>query len=169
MRGNRAALAVFMCKHAERLMELARDLVGGRAIEVDGEPGAYSDHAGVLAEIELGGPGARPTPPTADALTLARELLDAGRARTGSRRRNERIAAGASFAAGVGAAWASTRPTLSRRAFLRAGLWGTAALAATSGAGLLTLSEGYVPDELTGYVRRQTLGSTPRRAGSSSR
>ncbi len=129
-------------------------------LEVAGEPGAYSDHAGVLAEIELGGPGARPTPPTSDALNLARELLDAGRARTGSRRRNERIAAGASFAAGVGAAWASTRPTLSRRAFLRAGLWGTAALAATSGAGLLTLSEGYVPDELTGYdSARAVLGS----------
>ena len=129
-------------------------------IEVTGEPGAYSDHAGVLAEIEVGGPGLAPTPPEPEALKLARELLDTGRARAEARQRNERIGAGASFAVGVGAAWASMRAPWSRRTFLRTGLWSSAALAAASGTGLLTLSDGYVPDELTGYeAARAVLGS----------
>ena len=98
--------------------------------------------------------------PEPEALKLAGELLDTGRARAEARQRNERIGAGASFAVGVGAAWASMRAPWSRRTFLRTGLWGSAALAAASGTGLLTLSDGYVPDELTGYeAARAVLGS----------
>ena len=120
-------------------------------LEVAGEPGAYSDHAGVLAEIEIGGRGAPPRPSALDALRLAGELLAAGREQAESRRQTQRLGAGAGFAAALGAGWASTLPDLSRRDFLRKGLRGTAAVAAASGAGLLTLSERYAPDELAGY------------------
>jgi len=120
-------------------------------LEVAGEPGAYSDHAGVLAEIKLLRTGAMPTPPAPEALGLARELLDTGRAQAEARRRNQRISAGASLVAGAGSAWAATHLPLSRRRLLAAGLWGAAGLATASGAGLLALSEGYVREELAGY------------------
>ena len=126
-------------------------------IEVAGEIGAYSDHAGVWAEIEIGGPGAVMEPPSDPAVALARELLARGRAQTEVRRRHERIAAAASVGAGVGSGWASTRPTFSRRRFLRYGLRGAAALGALWGGGLLTLSEVAVPRELQAYDAAESL------------
>ena len=126
-------------------------------LEVAGEPGAYSDHAGVLAEIQVVNPGVAPPPPAPGALRLARELLDTGRAQAEARRRNERIGAGVSLVAGVGSAWAATHLPLSRRRLLAAGLWSAAGLATASGAGLLALSEGYVRDELAGYETAAAL------------
>ncbi len=126
-------------------------------LRVAGEPGAYSDHAGVLAEIEIGGPGATPAPVTRAAFDRAQELLSKGRAHTLARRRNERIGAGAGVLTTALAIAATRRPALSRRRFLRTAAWGLAGLSATSAVGLFTLAEAFVPEELAGYDSVEAL------------
>lgn len=126
-------------------------------LEVAGEPGAYSDHAGVMAEIEIAGPGAPLPAPAPPAVDLARTLLEVGREQTEARRVSERAFAGASLAVGFGALWTSGRSRLSRRSFLRAGLFGSTAMGAGSGIGLLALAEGCVPEELAGYDAAESL------------
>lgn len=126
-------------------------------IEVAGAPGNHSDHAGLVADIEIGGAG-RPLATLApDARDLAQALLDQGRIQTRTRRLNERVGAGVSLLAGGAAIWGARRPELSRRAFLRTGLYTGAALAGASGTGLLTLTERHVPEELAGYDAADTI------------
>lgn len=125
--------------------------------ELDGRPGSYSDHAGVLADFAVGGPGESLPPIPAGAFALARELIANGRRRARRRRLEERVGAGAGLLAAVSGAAALRRPTISRRRFLRLGLGGTAGLMAPSAGGLLLLSEGVVPEELRNYDRVETV------------
>jgi len=120
-------------------------------LEVAGEPGAHSDHAGVLAEFEIGGPGRPPVPFGDDVVDLARQLLDAGREVARRRRRDERAGAGLCLAVGGCAAVAARNSRWSRRRLLRTGLAAGAVFATGASAGLLTLSEHFVPQELEGY------------------
>ena len=120
-------------------------------LRVAGGPGAYSDHAGVFAEIEIDQtPDERaPVPPAA--FDRARKLLREGREGTLTRRRHERLLGGASILATALAIRAARRPAFSRRRFLRAATWGLAGLSATSAIGLFTLAERFIPQELAGY------------------
>jgi endonuclease/exonuclease/phosphatase family metal-dependent hydrolase len=120
-------------------------------IEVAGEPGAYSDHAGVLAELEIGGRGSAPWVATDDAFALASVLLETGRAQARRRRLFVRAGAGACAASAAVAFRRLRRPQLSRRRFLRSGLGAMVGLTGLSTGGLLGLSEGFGPEELAGY------------------
>jgi hypothetical protein len=120
-------------------------------IEVAGKPGALSDHAGLLAHFEISGSG-RPLPPIpAEVVSRARALLDEGRALAGRRRLHERIGAGASVVVAAGAVAVARNPKLSRRRFLHTAAWVVAGGSLAGGAGLLTLAERYVSQELAGY------------------
>ncbi len=120
-------------------------------VTVAGETAAYSDHAGVLADVEIGGPG-RPRPAIVPGTrAAAAELLREGRRQALARRRDERIGTGVAAAAALGAVRVARHDDLTRRGFLRASAWGGAGLFGLSGLGLVTLSESFVPDELQGY------------------
>lgn len=134
-------------------------------IEVAGAPGAYSDHDGVLAELELepraapvraaGGDGASPSGADPGAVETARRLLADGRARAESRREGRRWSAGgAALGAVLGLAGARTAE-ISRRRWLRWTLGAGALACLPAGLGLLTLSEATSPQELEAYARAE--------------
>jgi len=114
----------------------------------------YSDHAGVLAELEIQ-PADRPTqrrPPRPETFARARELLAEGRDAARQRRTEGRYVSGA----GLGVAALATMgrrklPTTSRRGFLRRGLQVSALLALTPGLGGSVLSEVFAPSEIRAY------------------
>jgi hypothetical protein len=138
-------------------------------IEIAGRPGAYSDHAGLLAEIRLAGPGAPAPPPDPAVLETAREILARGRGLTRTRRTEERIAAGVALLAGLGSALGSRSAARSRRRFLRAALLGLAGLAWAGTGGLTMLTERFVPEELRGFdeieALLQQIAASPRAEG----
>ena len=111
-----------------RLLERTLD----SPLRLDGEPGSYSDHAGLLAEFELL-PAVRREVPAADpdARAAARRALDEGEAAA----RDRRLQAGVAGAVALGASLGTRR--LSRRRLLR----GAAGMAlGLAGAGALTLA-----------------------------
>lgn len=138
-------------------------------IEIAGKPAAYSDHAGLLAEIRLAGPGAPAPPPDPAVLETAREILARGRGLTRARRTEERIAAGVALLAGLGSALGSRSAARSRRRFLRAALLGLAGLAWAGTGGLTVLTERFIPEELRGFDEIETLleqiAASPRAEG----
>ena len=141
------------CRNGERhgATPAAARRVFDEPVTVAGATGAYSDHAGVLAEIEIGGPGS-PLPAIAPGtLEQAAGLLAEGRREAIVRRRDERIGTGVAACATLGAVRLARRDGLSRRRFLRASAWGGAGLLGLSGLGLLSLSESFVPEELDGF------------------
>ncbi len=133
------------------IVPLAVERVFDEPVPVSGRAGAYSDHAGVLAEFEIGGPGSPAHRIPARSFALARDLLDNGRRRAERRRTEERVTAGASTVAAMLAVAATRRPGLSRRRFLRAALLTTAGAALSTATGLTVLSEHYVPRELSDF------------------
>jgi endonuclease/exonuclease/phosphatase family metal-dependent hydrolase len=132
-------------------------------LEIGGREAAYSDHAGLLVELELApglgsdpglrpgdvhGGGGRRTRAEPDWVAAARALLEEGRLAAASRRRSRLAVAGAA-AVGAAFAWtAAPRATLTRRRLLRALLatGGSAALAV--GAGAVGLAAGASREEL---------------------
>jgi hypothetical protein len=128
-------------------------------LERDGERFAVSDHAGVLAELEVEPREAGPLPPPAPAaIALAGELLDRGQERAERRRRLHRRRAGFGLGTSVMAAAALRTGPLTRRGFLRASVQGTTllALGGTLSSGLV--AELYGPGELEGFqAARLTL------------
>jgi endonuclease/exonuclease/phosphatase family metal-dependent hydrolase len=120
-------------------------------VEIAGRPRTYSDHAGVLAEIELGAPSApAPAAPDPRAVALALGLLAEGR--TYARRRAGDfwdvacIGGAATALAATGARFA-----LGRRRFLQRALYSTALVGLVPGAGGSVLSQLYVPDEIRAF------------------
>ena len=88
-----------------------------------GGPAAYSDHAGLVAEVELArDPGARPPEPDAAAAELAARELAAGRAAALARRGERRLLSAGALGGAALALAGRRRPRLSRRRLLRAGL-----------------------------------------------
>jgi endonuclease/exonuclease/phosphatase family metal-dependent hydrolase len=118
----------------------------------DGERGAYSDHAGLRAEIEVAqADSALPPSPDERAITSAAALLQQGRAEALARRRGGRelgLAGLAGAAAAGGGAW---RWRGDRRSFLRGALWAAACLGLGVGGVSGLLSERFVQNELAGY------------------
>ena len=119
--------------------------------DAGGRTASFSNHAGLIAEIELHG-APRPTAgPDAGAIDLAATLLAEGRARTEKQRSGARIAAGAGWAGGLLATFGARDPRLSRRALLRTAvqLGGLAAL--TPGVGYTLVGEVFAPNELRAF------------------
>ena len=120
-------------------------------LEIDGRPRTYSDHAGVLAEIELvapSAPAAAAPDPRAVALALAllAEGRDYARGRADEFGAAAAIGAGASVLAATGARLASTR-----RRFVQRALYAMAAIGLVPGAAGSLLSEVYVPEEVRAF------------------
>jgi hypothetical protein len=127
----------------------------------------------VLAELEIGGPGSAPWVATDEAFALAQVLLDAGRAQARRRVVFQRVGAGACVATAAVAFRGLRRARLSRRRFLQSGLGAVVGVAGASTGGLLSLSEGFAPEELAGYDEADAalsrLRAAPSGAGSSLR
>jgi endonuclease/exonuclease/phosphatase family metal-dependent hydrolase len=121
-------------------------------IEIASAPGAYSDHAGLLAELSIEpmtrGEG-RPLHPDEDALDLASAWLTRGEGIARARSRGDLGIAlgGLAAAGGLGAAARRTR-----RGLLRAALAGAAALALSGGAVFAWLGLVFAHDEQAGYA-----------------
>jgi sphingomyelin phosphodiesterase 2 len=122
------------------------------AIELAGRPASYSDHAGVLAEIEIG--RSAPAPIASldpEAAGLASQLLAEGRKLAERRRRNDRALAGTGFGMALLAAAGVRQRSMSRRRLLRAALQGAGMLALAPGIGFSVISEVFAPDELRAF------------------
>jgi hypothetical protein len=117
-----------------------------------GAAAAYSDHAGLLAEIELArDPDSRPAEPEAAAAELAARELAAGREAALSRRGDQRLLAAGALGGAALAVAGRRRPRLSRRRLLRAGLGTGALLAFPFGLSNAALAEIAIPDEVRAY------------------
>jgi sphingomyelin phosphodiesterase 2 len=117
-----------------------------------GAAAAYSDHAGLLAEIELArDPDSRPAEPEAAAAELAARELAAGREAALSRRGDRRLLAAGALGGAALAVAGRRRPRLSRRRLLRAGLGAGALLALPFGLSNATLAEIAIPEEVRAY------------------
>jgi len=115
--------------------------------EHEGQTVTYSDHAGVLGVLELGGRGQPLPAPDPVNIARARRTLDYGKRIATARRRGQRAVAAGGAALGLATAAASR----SRRGVLRTLALGlTGALLAPS-AGILALGELFTPAELQGY------------------
>ncbi len=126
-------------------------------IEIDGEPAGYSDHAGLLAEIDFErAPTFRP-PPDGDAVARAADYLREGRGKAEQRRRDHLgIAAGGGAVALAAVGSASFAP-ISRRRLLRASLLGLPVLALGASTGIGVLAKRSVDAELAGYDKVEGL------------
>ena len=120
--------------------------------ELGGKPASYSDHAGVLAEIEIGGSSpAKAKAFDPEAAGLASRLLAEGRKLAEGRRRGDRTVAGIGLGTALLAAAAVRHRRVSRRRLLRTGLEGAGILALVPSVGLSVLSEVFAPDELRAF------------------
>jgi endonuclease/exonuclease/phosphatase family metal-dependent hydrolase len=120
--------------------------------ELGGEPASYSDHAGVLAEIEIGLSSPASAPGfDSEAAGLASRLLAEGRRLAEHQRRGDRTVAGIGFGMALLAAAGARHRRVTRRRLLRAGLEGAGILALTPSVGLSILSEVFTPDELRAF------------------
>ncbi|MBW2315534.1 MAG: endonuclease/exonuclease/phosphatase family protein [Deltaproteobacteria bacterium] len=126
--------------------------------EVEGEAATYSDHAGLLVEVDIAS-GAERALPGADpvALRRARSLLAQGRSEAQRRRGVERSLAVGAGALAVAALPVASQLRASRRGFL-AGVAAGLGVACLPSAGLVaTLSEVAVPAELAAYDEVEAL------------
>lgn len=124
-----------------------------------GEAGAYSDHAGLVAEIALSRSSkARPWPGSSDAaLELAREGLGVGRALAETRHARQRRDAG--FGLGL-AATGAVGQRLTRRAWLQRTLLIGAGISALGGGGALALATVVGSQELEAFSKLEALLET---------
>jgi hypothetical protein len=121
--------------------------------DIDGRLATFSDHAGLVSELELhDAPGPLP-PPTRAATGLAAAMLAEGRLRAEQLRADSRIAAGAGGLAAIAATLGGRHQTLSRRRLLRTGLSAAGFVALAPGLGYTALAEIFAPDELAAYDR----------------
>jgi endonuclease/exonuclease/phosphatase family metal-dependent hydrolase len=136
-----------------RLQPRAVDRVFDQPFDLDGRLASCSDHAGVLADVELvremGATSAHS--PDRGALALAADWLRMGRSQAEQRRLGERTASCFGIGFAVLAAAGVHAPQMKRRKFLRVGLRTAALAALTPGVGLSVLSEGFRPDEIQAF------------------
>lgn len=120
---------------------------------IDGGTLAYSNHAGVLAEVAIEHTDFTPGfSPSLRAIEIARELLAAGREAALRRREGQREASAAGLAtAALLATCDRWLAESSRRRFLRTGLQLAAFAALAPSVGCSVLSEVFVPDEIRAY------------------
>ena len=126
-------------------------------LEIDGRPATFSNHSGLIAELELHDAPRPLSGPTRAAGALAAALLAEGRARAERLREDARLTASVGWAATLVASLGGRHPTLSRRRLLRTGLSVAALAALTPGVGYTLLAEVFAPDELAAYDRLSAL------------
>ncbi len=137
---------------AATIVPLRTQRVFDEPLVLDGDAASASNHAGVLAELEIVAGAGRPTPPAdADAIALATQMLEEGRLETKHRRRADRAVAGVGVGAAVLASFGVRDPRISRRRLLRTALQAGALLALTPGVGFSIVSELLTPDELRAF------------------
>ena len=140
-----AAHAAVVARSAQRVFD--------EPLELDGDAASCSNHAGVLAELEIvPGAGAADCRRRAlDAIALATQILREGRRETKQRRRGDRAWAGVGLGAAALASLGVRDPRVSRRRLLRTALQAGALLALTPGVGLSIVSELLTPEELRAF------------------
>jgi endonuclease/exonuclease/phosphatase family metal-dependent hydrolase len=122
--------------------------------EIGGAPASYSNHAGVLAELQLvAGAGQELTAASPHAVSLARRFLREGRQQVEQRRQGDRVLAGAGLGAAALASLGVRDPRVSRRRLLRTALQVGAVLALTPGVGFSIVSEVLTPAEEAAFDR----------------
>jgi endonuclease/exonuclease/phosphatase family metal-dependent hydrolase len=136
-----------------RLQVRAVERIFDQPFDLGGRLASCSDHAGVLADVEVVREGGAMSAHSPDrgALDLAADWLRKGRWQAEQRRVGERMAScfGIGFAALAAAG--GRAPQMKRRKFLRVGLRTAALAALTPGVGLSVLSEGFRPDEIHAF------------------
>lgn len=130
---------------------------------IEGERGAFSDHAGLLAEFELSGPSAPehiPGPANPEALALAWKQIELGLEISQQRQAHEARYAAGGLALGtlLGAgAWSAHR---SRRQWLFRTAATLAGLGAAGASGIFMASRAIGADEAAGYAEITRLLET---------
>jgi len=133
------------------LKPVAIDRVLDEVIEIENAPGAYSDHAGLLAEFQMAEGGETPRRADPGAAVLAEEGLAQGQAQAEARQAAQRQIAGVGLL-GAPAAWAARRtPLMTRRRALRSALSVAAIGALGLGGFSLYRSEALRNQELAAY------------------
>jgi endonuclease/exonuclease/phosphatase family metal-dependent hydrolase len=120
--------------------------------EFEGQRAGYSNHAGVLSEIDLEPREARPAH-RADrrAVELAMHLLSEGREEAAMRQHSGRVLAGTGLGGAVLALGALRVKPMTRRALLRRSLKAAGLAATVPALGYSLLSEYFVPDEIAAF------------------
>jgi sphingomyelin phosphodiesterase 2 len=136
------------------LLPVRTERVFDERFEIGGAPASYSNHAGVLAELQLvAGAGQELTAASPHAVSLARRFLREGRQQVEQRRQGDRVLAGAGLGAAALASLGVRDPRVSRRRLLRTALQVGAVLALTPGVGLSIVSEVLTPAEEAAFDR----------------
>lgn len=119
--------------------------------EIDGKEASFSNHDGVMAELQLTDRrSAISRTPSAESIGLALRLLQEGKQHAERQRAQERNIATGSLAVGALALTGKAR-RMSRRRFLKRTILAFPAVTVPSGAGYLALSEWHRPQELKTY------------------
>ena len=136
---------------AQGLLPRSVRRVFDETLEIEGRPRTFSDHAGVLAEIERVARSApAPAPPDPQAIALALALLAEGRDYA-RERAHEFVTAGAIGAGATALAATGAQLTSTRRRFVQRALYSTAAIGLLPGAAGSILSGVYVPEEVRAF------------------
>ena len=134
------------------LRPLSLDRVFDEPLKLEGELAAYSDHAGLLAEIEVFPiETAGRFSLNQRAFDLASKLLSEGREEAERRRSGSRALAGMGMACAVAAAAGGRTESVNRRRFLQKSLRVAAVAGLTPGIGYSVLSELVLPNELRAF------------------
>jgi len=140
------------------LRPVSVERVFDESFSIDGRPAACSDHAGVLAELEIA-PAERSGRAAADvaALDLASRLLGEGARDARRARRTERTEAGIGLAAAALAMTGRRAAPLCRRALLRGALTLGALAALAPSLESSISSEWFAPSEIGAFARAKAL------------
>lgn len=138
------------------LRPLRLDRIFDDPLELEGGPAAYSNHVGLLAEVEVS-----PVASTGRyslsqrAVELATSLLSEGREEAERRRSGSRALSGMGMACAVAAMVGGRSESVNRRRFLQRALRGAAVAALTPGVGYSVMSEIVLPNELSAFDRAE--------------
>jgi endonuclease/exonuclease/phosphatase family metal-dependent hydrolase len=121
-------------------------------LEIDGRRAAYSNHSGLIVELEMGGVAVSAMQPEdGSVFERASEILARGKKFAKRRRRDGRTLSGMGVGFGAVAGLGMIPKPISRRKMLRMSLGTFSLLALTPGVGLSFLSEVFVQDEIRAF------------------
>ena len=128
------------------------DRVFDEPFELGGGPASYSNHAGVVAELEISEDRSPLAAPDRGAIDLAAQMLSEGRAEAEERQQGQRAWAGVGLGCAALASMGVRSVDVSRRRLLRGSLQCAALAALAPGVGLSILSEMFVPSEIRAFT-----------------
>jgi hypothetical protein len=121
-------------------------------LEIDGRRAAYSNHSGLIVELEMGGVAfSEMQPEDGSVFERASEILARGKKFAKRRRRDGRTLSGMGVGCAAVAGLGMIPKPISRRKMLRMSLGTFSLLALTPGVGLSFLSEVFVQDEIRAF------------------